>query len=557
MFSTVFTLAIAAAAAVEPYPSLSADGGFSADAGPQVLDQSNADAGRHTASVSPRVSVHITGAKVMPPEVYLDLIHLPDEAAPDEQTAAVVRQQLFDFLLRTGFELATVAAHPSARGIEVDLDEGQIERVLFLGQLSYQQVRFKLALLLPNDVFNRPLLDRQVRELSDSLHLPGVRWELVQTGEVVHHGPQVTELPGQMAISLQGDEVIHERRPYEVHIVFPETEGSGPGIDLRTSYLDGLELGPNVRLDSLLLDGDRLWAAASGGVAFRERLDTDRLYAQFSRAVLQTRYQLFPLFEVLRPNLWGEVELVSRQRRDLDVENYDALTIDGALQADLKVWHGLDFNAGVGFEWRRLFGFQGTAAAPISPDVRLTDRKRPFFRFTQEAVFAPEVLRWDRRHTLYSELRIYMPVADQPLFAWADLRYQYVRSIGWHDAWVRGRGHLAWGDVSFHDQVSVGEFLRGLFGNQYTPAAIALQLEFRFSIIRDILKLSVFHDLAMFAVQPVRGDPKLLTQLADGFGPGVHFLVQDMFQVDTYAAFGFRRGGVFGFAFSLQLQRAF
>ncbi len=542
-----------------PYPSLATDAGYALDAGihGQVIDQTSADAGSGQADVSPRVAVRIVGAKVLPPEVYLDVVQLPPDARPNEATAQEVRRQVLAYLLRTGFELATVDARVTSGAIEVEVDEGQIERVLYLGQLSFQQVRFKLALSLPNDVFNRPMLDRQVRELSEAMNLPGVRWELVRNAEVVHVGPQVTQLPARMDLAVQGAALVHERRPYEVHIIFPESTHTGLGIDLRSGYLNGLELGANYLLPDVIFDGDRAWAATSGGAGLRSRLDTQRLYLQFSRAVQELRYDLFPLFGHLRPNLWAQGELLSRQRPDLELENYWAFSVTGALQVELEVRKGFHFLVGAGFEWRRLFGFQGTSGGPLSPDVVLADRKRPYLRVTHESVVDPTVLRWERRHTLESELRLYFPVADQPAFGWVDAHYQYVRSFGWHDFWVKSRGFVAWGDVTFHDELPVGEFMRGLFGGQFVPAAMNLQLEFRFSIIRDMLKLSFFDDVALFMVRPVRGEPTLLPQLADGFGPGVNFLANDMFQLDAYAAFGFRRKGEFGFSFSLNFQKAF
>lgn len=550
-----------AAAPDEPasYPSLVTDAGFAIDAGVlgQVVDKTSPDAGTAEVAISPRVALRIVGAKVLPPEVYFDVIKLPDHARPDGATAREVQKQVLEFLLRTGFELAVVSARVTETGIEVAVDEGQIERVLFLGQLTFQQVRFKLALLIPNDVFNRPLLDRQVRELSVSLQLPGVRWELVRTSAVAHSGPQVTQLPEPMDFELQGAQVIHARRPYELHIIFPEALGNGLGIDIRSSYQNGLETGVNFTKQGLFLDGDRAFAALGAGAGARLRLDTERMYVHFSRSALELRYDTPPLWGRLRPNLWGQGEWLARQRPDLLLENYNAVTVAGALQAELRIRKGLWFMMGAGYEQRRLFGFEGTAEGPLPADVVLADRRRPFTRATHESVLDPGVVRWERRHTLESEFRLYFPVAGQPGFAWADLRYQYVHAFGWHELWVKSRGHATWGDVTFHDEVSVGEFVRALFGGQFVPAALNLQLEYRFSITRDVLQVSLFNDFAVFAVPPVRGEPALQAQVADGFGPGVHFLAQDMFQLDMYVAFGFRRMGVFASAFSMQFQKAF
>jgi len=78
-----------------------------------------------------------------------------------------------------------------------------------------------------------------------------------------------------------------------VRVIFPELNGSGFGIDVRSSYLDGFELGLNNRQHRLFLEGDELWLAASTGVALRERLDTYRLYAESAKTAVVARYD-FP-----------------------------------------------------------------------------------------------------------------------------------------------------------------------------------------------------------------------------------------------------------------------
>lgn len=557
---TLAVLLALLAAEGEPHaqPSFATDAGFAVDAGlrGEVLDSTALDAGARDVEVSPRVFVHVEGAKVLPPEIYLDMLKLPDGVLPDAATALEVRRQTLEFLARSGYELASVAVRVTPAGIDLDIDEGQIERVLYLGQLSFAQIRFKLALALPNDVFNRPLLDAQVRDLSQAMGLTGVRWELIRTSAVSHVGPQVTQLPPQMDLALMGSSMIHERRPYEVHIIFPQVVSTGLGLEVRSGYLNGFEGGLSYAQRDLFFDGARARASTSGGGALRSRLDTEKLYFHFSRAALDLMYDFPLLAGRLRPGVWAQGELIARQRADLQLENFYAADVAGALQLQLELAKGFGFTLGGGFEWRRLFGFEARPGVPLSPDVLAADRKRPFLRISHESVIDPTVLRWERRHTFESELRFLFPFLGQPAFAWVDARYQYVHAFGWHDLWVNGRAHVAWGDVTFYDEVTVGEFVRGVFGDQWVPAAVNLQLEFRFSLTRDVLKIGIFNDLALIAVRPVRGESTLVAQLVEGFGPAVHFLANDMFQLDVYLTFGFRQRG-FSVAPMIQLQKAF
>ena len=413
---------------------------------------------------------------------------------------------------------------------------------------------------MPANVFNRPQLDRQTRELAAAMGLPGVRWELVRTGEVDHSGPQIEELPQAFDLARQGAKLLHARRPYEVRIHFPsDARGTGLGVAIKTSNTDGLETGLNNRWGDLFSDGDRFFLAGSGGIGLRPRLDTEKLYFHFSRGYLEARYDTLPLLKRLRPNIWVENDWLNRQRGDLHLESYWAVTVDAAAQLELELGPGLHLLFGAGFEWRRLFGFLEQTGFELSPSVlryEALDRKRPLLRLTGEWVVDPTVIRWDRRHVLEGEARQYVPVVGEDGLGWADVRYQTVKEFGWHDLWIKSRGHLSWGDVTFHDELSLGEFTRGLFGDQYVPSALNLSLEFRFSISRDQVKVGLFHDVALFAV-PLRGQGTVVPQLANSFGPGLHVLLNDLFQLDTYIAFGFRRGGQFSTAFSLQFQKAF
>ena len=160
-------------------------------------------------------------------------------------TAFAIRKQLEDFLHRCGYELATVstAVNTDASGpvIDIDINEGLLEKVVFRGKFTFKTLRFKLALQLPDDVFNRPELERQIRALTKELELGRVWYELVPTREVKHIAPQVESL-GPMN-EIQGYELIHPREPYELHIFFEEKNWDvGSWLDLRTGPIDGLEV---------------------------------------------------------------------------------------------------------------------------------------------------------------------------------------------------------------------------------------------------------------------------------------------------------------------------
>ncbi|MBS1150296.1 MAG: uncharacterized protein H6Q89_1994 [Myxococcaceae bacterium] len=368
------------------------------------------------------VKVKIAGALVLPSSAYLDALWLPRAARADEATAKEVRRQLQAFLERLGYELASVTTVVRDEAIEVQVDEGKIDRILYLGRLSFPQLRFKLALALPYEVFNRQLLEQQVRELSEQLGIPGVQWELVRTSAVVHEGPQFNQLPGEVDVSIAGVKLLHARRPYEVRVSFPAATGTQVGIDLRAYYIDGLEVGLNYVDQDLLGKGDRWYTAISGGIGLRPRLGNGELYPYFSRGAISARYDTVPLFKLFKPNLWAQASLVNRHRPDLNLESYLAFTVDAAIQLELELLPGVRFLLGGGYQYRRLSAFEvpPLLESPVGDEVEV--RSRPFFRFTQAWVINPQVLRWDRRHTLESELERSGAAGRVPLLARARRR---------------------------------------------------------------------------------------------------------------------------------------
>jgi hypothetical protein len=502
----------------------------------------------------------IEGEKVLPEEVYRAILELPPDAGPNPQTADLIEHQVSDFLRRSGYELADVDVSPTDGGLRCTINEGQLEKVVFQGRLTVQTVRFKLALDIPHDVFNRPALERQVHKLEKQLGLSDIRLVLQSTRELAHVGPQLTTVP-----EVKGFELLHERRPYELHIVLPEKDwDTGLGLDIRIGYVDGFEAWLNYQGRSGLLKDDRWRVEAGGGVGLRNSIANEALYVHFSRAFADGHY-LFPALRYhLRPAIEITADVFSRQRRDLNLENYYANQATGAAWMEWEPTTGIRFQSGGGFFYRRLYAFTygpptfDITTAAVEPE----ERARPFLAMRFDFTFDPQNERWDRHHRLFAELQQQLPGPGAAALAWAFVHYQNVVPFGWHDLWVRFNGYATWYQASFQDEKSLGEFLRGTFGRDFVYCGAAASTEFRFSITRDIFKVSLFSDAAVY--QEV--DNLAFNgpgRVAFAFGPGAHFLLEGLVQLDVYLALGVRPVGTqanperFTVAASAILQKAF
>ncbi|MFZ5472273.1 MAG: hypothetical protein ACOZIN_22805 [Myxococcota bacterium] len=497
------------------------------------------------------VPVRIQGNFVMPDPVYLAVLQLPKGATADAQTAATVQEQLTRFLKRSGYELANVSALARDGGIEVHLDEGRLEKIVFRGRLTLQNVRFKLALAVPHEVFNRPALEREVKELAAKVGLQKVWFELVPTAAVSHVGPQLEDLG-----TVRGHALVHPRQPFELHVFFDESEWNvGPGVDIRAGYFDGLELGLNYQDKHLLLTDDRWRAAFSAGVGLRNRIPDDAYYLAFSRAAGELVWYAPPILAT-RPFVWVRAEGTGRQRKDLGLENYLNFAADASLNLQWKLGPRHTFSLGGGMQHRGLSGFALAPGVEPVPGLVDTERLRSFALLRADGVFDDGGERWDRRHELTLEGRHFFAIRD-PVYGEGRLSYQKVFGFGWHDLWLKAKGTWLWGEVLFHNEEPVaGLHLRGVFGERYVRRVASGSAEFRFSLTRDLYKLSLFHDLAVWGeVDRVTGAE--LLSVGNSFGPGFHALIEGMFQLDLYLAFGFASGRRRDIGVTAILQKVF
>ncbi len=497
--------------------------------------------------------VEIVGNRVMPDAVYFAVLDLPPDPKIDAALVATVVKQIYDFLHAAGYELALVNASIDGGKIRVEIDEGQLEKIVFRGRLTVQSVRFKLGLDLPKDVFNRPSLEEQMVKLKRELQLPELRYELVPTEEVANQGPQLERLP-----SLKGMELVHGQRAWELHFVLPEREwDTGVGADLRIGYVDGIELGINNQGRGAFFTRDRWRVAAAVGAGLRFRVNDAGLYPAFSRLSGEGRYLSAPLFNVVRGFVSGQAELLNRQREDASLENYVAASLAAGAGIETEFRRGIRISTTVGYERRQLFAFQPALGAVLPEQVSPQVRPRAYVGLQLDLTFDPDKDRWDRHHQLLLDARAYLGFGAKPGLNKGWFRYQFLKEFGWHDLWINARGFGAWEEVTFHDESSVGELLHGAFTNVFVRRGISVGGVFSYSLTRDLLKAGVFADVAVYG----RGDRvtgREDVQLAAAIGPSLHFLIEGLLQMDLYVAFALRtpdRG--FSAAFSARIIKAY
>src|SRR3954468_22063721 len=112
-------------------------------------------------------------------DVYRSFLDLPANTRASDQTARDVAIRTSRFLHRAGYGLATVRAHARGEQIVLDIDEGRLDKIIFLGGGAFETLRLRLELHIQQDVFNRYELERQLRDLAKRMGLAEFAYEIV------------------------------------------------------------------------------------------------------------------------------------------------------------------------------------------------------------------------------------------------------------------------------------------------------------------------------------------------------------------------------------------
>ena len=516
-----------------------------------LLTQADADAG------SQPLRLRFEGNLVLPDEVYRNALQLPADARPDEAPGAEIARQVQQFLLSTGYELADVYVTIDADGLTAHIDEGQLERVVYRGRLTVRMLRFMLALNLPSEVFNRPHLEREVAEHAKEIGIEPPAWNVVEATSPWHPGEQLHPTP---SLQLGGRPLIRPGHRHELQFAFGPMEwNTGVGLSVRTSWLNGLELGVNTQGTSLALRDDRWRVAISGGVALRTDIPRNHIYVFPSRLRAEALWYAPPLEPNTdsRPFVLAFGEWLLRQRRDLGLENYMAVRTELSANFGLRLHPMLTAQAGVGLQYFWLGNFQpaeGQPAPPVGTDWRF----RTFGEARIELTFADGGARPDRRHALAFRGRVSGNLTrfDLPAFFESRLDYQLVIPFGWHDLWFRVRGTWMSGDVLFPFEEAMGQHLPAVFRDVWLRKAAGLRVEYRHSLVRDVAKVGVF------AKGLVWGDEQRETSLAIprfglGAGPSAHLLFFGLFQIDLFLDFAVLSDGRTALGLQLWVNKVF
>src|SRR3954463_10308754 len=121
-------------------------------------------------------------------------LDLPANGRANPTMARTVATRLASFLHRAGYALATVRARAEGEQILVDIDEGRLDKIIFLGGGAFETLRLRLGLNIQQDVFNQRARDPQLRPPPRRLALGEFAYEIPPVPNVTATSVQLTEI---------------------------------------------------------------------------------------------------------------------------------------------------------------------------------------------------------------------------------------------------------------------------------------------------------------------------------------------------------------------------
>ena len=506
-----------------------------------------------SASAAP---IEINGNVALLDSVYLTVLG-PREALPaTRQGARIVEERLSSFLHQSGYDLAVVRARAVDGRIEVQIDEGTLDKVIVLGTDLVTCLRMRLDLSMAGRVYNRPEVERRLRELREKYDVDGATYEVVPIAGPDQDRPRLVAMT-----ELRPLGIADAPRRYELRVRIANAGGWSPGVtpSIEVSSLEGGAVGAEVRANGPV-PRSRALVQARVSAGSRNRLDGDGSRLTLSSGEVFGALFAPPVTGELRPGVGVRMTLLDRQREDLGLDGFHFATLQAMAFFHDTVSPNLGLWMGGGVERRLLLSLQRTGTPSPAVDATPRAQTRPFGALRFLYRFDPESLRRDRGDLIQLDARFAAPGGGaRSGAAYLRGRFQHVRVIGWDEFWVQALGNLLAGDVFFTEEESLGaDALRGAFsGTDYTRRLLGAGFEYRYSLWRDVFKLGVFTNLAVYQpIQPLT-DRGAGARFAASAGPGIHMLVEDTIAFDAYLSIGVDALGRTGVGAQLGLHQAF
>jgi len=501
------------------------------------------------------LEVEIRGNEVLLDPVLLREMKLPKKGPATPKLAERVEERLRAFFRDTGYGLARVEAYEFEGRLEVLIEEGRLDKIVFLGTGDWKTLNLRLEFDLPGRVYNSHQVKAELDRLKKKYGFKALRAEVIEVRSPRRAPFQLERLIKSRRLKAAEDFWLRQRGRYELRIeTRSEAWGAGLGYGLYYRDPEGMTAFLQYEDSGLLLARDRHRTRIAASAWTRSSLLSGENDFTLTQGTLGFRWYTPALIgEWFRPNIDLRADVLNLQRGDLGVDSYWRFVLAAALNLGFEPHPQVSFSVGAGYAFEALVDLE-TAADATVPD-EYDPRQLPFVQAGIRLLLEPPQLRTDKRHELSLSYRDFNYWQENHVDS-VGLRYHKCFAFGYEELILRARGFIVWGgEVLWTDERSLtSDTMRAVAGElKYARKTAQTGLEFRFSLHRDLVKVGLFAEVGIFG-EIQRPDPPAaptdppLTARSPrdekpaylfAFGPGAHLLILDSFQIDVYYGFGF------------------
>jgi hypothetical protein len=492
-------------------------------------------------------NIVITGNEALPQDTLFEIMDIPPDMRITESLAQFARDELHAYYHMRGYTLARIWTTVFQGRMYITIDEGKLEKIIVRGDAGgATSIMIRWLVELPYDVYNEPLLKTQLDIIRNRFGLSEISTEIWKSPRIKQVGFQLSDLNRKI--------FTREVATWELHIVIAPSRGSGPSLGAMSSPYYGLVPFAQYTRRGPFFENreDVLQLKLESGFDVRRDLNNSGYMLRFTHVQLGGRYDFPPLAGLVRFYTDSHVETSSFQRADLPLDEYRRFILHNSLNLGLDLKRGLVLSMGGGIDYTSLFGVKQVAGSPFP--VATFSRPRYFVTAELDLNLTPDEVRIDRLQKLTLNYSFY----QLSISRWHRLQayYRQVVPFGYNDFIFSAKGLYTFGATPFYDEASLGgRQMRSFFKNRYfVDRAAWLSADVRFSLWKDIIKIGLYHDLALFG--QLRHSSEALARgeyreedeteeyaLANSFGPSFHWLIYDTFQFDLYGTIGFAPHG--------------
>jgi hypothetical protein len=419
--------------------------------------------------------------------------------------------------------------------LTVFVDEGRIDKVLFLNLNTVNILRMRYEFRLKNDIYNLYEVEKTLGSLRTRFNFKSTGAKLIP---VRNYDKSFFQIDRGFTIPLAGEQKLpffeNYRPRYDLNVYiqrYSAEETRGVTYGVKTSYSKGLRPWVKYTHPSLLGEKDRFELGVSAGIFYGLDLELGEP-PRWTYMELSADYLLPPVFEkYFTPAAKGYAYRSWASRSDLGLAQYEYLILRGTLAPGITFLNRYRAFAGYGIERVFIYDSEIDPEAGFIADISSRVDNWGFFELGVRADLFPFSIRHLIERNFSLTWNYYMNDTEfYKLRFDGTMGFEFsnfdIFSLGMDAVWF-------WQAPPFYYEESVDSAtFKGFMGKSYHAKKVGrLSAEYRVSVYRDYVFTGIFSDGAVFF-----GSGYDLTGWQRGAVAGLsgHVIFLDQFEFNIY-----------------------